>query len=130
MNNIVFVGSLKEVCAYKFSFPTIKDKPMSVYQCITYPTCFKLFLLASPTWSGQCVEDNSKRFLQKKIFVTNNSQSTCIKACKDSGYQLAGVQHTNQCFCDNTPTPSSDLTMIVTMFAPEIPIKSVGAVGG
>ena len=73
-----------------------------------------------------------KAFFAKKKYMwpITHSPHICIKACKDSGYQLAGVQHTNQCFCDNTPPPSSDLTMIVTMFAPEIPIKSVGAVGG
>ena len=70
-------------------------------------TCLRLFLSGSPTWSGQCVEDNSKRLLQKYLSVTKNSPSTCITACKNVGYQLAGVQYTNQCFCGNTPPPWS-----------------------
>ena len=73
---------------------------------LNLPNLLHLFISVS-WWSRLCVEDNKERLLQEEISVAENSPSTCITACKEAGYKLAGVQSATYCFCGNTPPPSS-----------------------
>ena len=64
------------------------------------------FISDTPTWTGQCVQDSSKRLLPKSVSVSSNSPVNCMKACKGAGYKFAGVQSTNQCFCGKNGPPA------------------------
>merc|ERR1712180_360152 len=72
-------------------------------------------------WTGQCVDDNgTTKLLSDQNIHSNNSYShgypssnnsvtTCIKMCRSKGYTYAGVEYGYQCFCGNTPPPSSKI---------------------
>ena len=67
------------------------------------------FFLDTQTWTGQCVQDSSKRLLPKSVSVSSNSPVNCMKACKGAGYKFAGVQFSSQCFCGQSPPPASTI---------------------
>ena len=68
-----------------------------------------IFFLDTQTWTGQCVQDSSKRLLPKSVSVSSNSPASCMKACKGAGYKFAGVQYSSQCFCGETAPPDSTI---------------------
>ncbi|RZC41939.1 Branch, WSC, and/or Xylo C domain containing protein, partial [Asbolus verrucosus] len=40
------------------------------------------------------------------VYKKNNLQSHCIQICLQSGFEYAGVQYSNECFCGNDEPPS------------------------
>merc|ERR1711962_1654099 len=72
-------------------------------------------------WTGQCVDDNgATKLLSDQNIHSNNSYShgypssnnsvtSCIEMCRSKGYTYAGVEYGYQCFCGNTPPPSSKI---------------------
>lgn len=50
-----------------------------------------------------CYEDSVySRTLKHQLSVPANSVEACTSACKGAGYKYAGVEWSNECFCDNT----------------------------
>jgi hypothetical protein len=53
--------------------------------------------------SHACVVDSSKRIIKDhQASSANNTPSSCIKSCEKAGFTLAGVQHSNECFCSKS----------------------------
>ncbi|ORY31412.1 hypothetical protein BCR39DRAFT_92097 [Naematelia encephala] len=47
--------------------------------------------------------DGMDRFLPHQAYIdANNSPDMCVAACKDSGYNYAGLQFGKECYCGNT----------------------------
>merc|ERR1712080_425264 len=72
-------------------------------------------------WNGQCVrDDGATRVLSDQNIhshskdthgypSSNNCVSTCITMCRSKGFTYAGVEYGYQCFCGNTPPPTSNI---------------------
>lgn len=57
-----------------------------------------------------CFQDDQGSRLLGAYYVNNkgtNSQKKCIEICLQSGFMYAGVQYGSECFCGNTPPPST-----------------------
>lgn len=57
-----------------------------------------------------CFQDEQTDRLLSGYYVNNketNSPNKCIEICLQSGFMYAGVQYGNECFCGNSPPPST-----------------------
>lgn len=50
-----------------------------------------------------CYKEESPRVLRNQVSIIGgvNAQKTCIFACEQAGYSVAGVENGNECWCDN-----------------------------
>lgn len=59
-----------------------------------------------------CFQDDQSKRLLSGYYVNNkgtNSVKKCIETCLQSGFMFAGVQYGTECFCGQSPPPSTAL---------------------
>ena len=75
---------------------------MVTYPSTSNPASAFLGCFVDCPGGSNCKGGASPRDLPAGEAVTNETQATCIAACKAAGYRYAGAQDGTQCFCGNS----------------------------